>query len=140
MGAPVNPVTNTTRTKETVVSLENKPGTLAEVSRALAQANVNILGVTLDVVSDFGIARFITADAAKAQQTLQQKGLKVVTNEVLTLKLPNKPGALAEATEKLARSGINIEAVTGFTPTGTNEGTLVFKVDDIAQAEKILGQ
>jgi hypothetical protein len=128
-----------TKVNELVVPLENKPGTLGEATRLLAGANVNVLGIDLDVVGAFGIARFLVTDVNKAEQALKAKGFKFRTSEVLTVRLPNKPGALAEAAEKLGRSGVNIEGVFGYTPANSNEGELIFKVDDIAQAQKVLG-
>lgn len=127
------------RTKEFVVPLENRPGTLGEVTRALAGANINILGIALETTRDFGIARFIVADPAKAESTLKSKGYKYRATDVITVRLPNTPGTLADVSEKLARSNINIEGVFGYTPTNANEGEIIFKVSDIAQAEKIIG-
>ena len=52
------------------VFLENREGRLAKVASLLAEANVNILALTLADTSDFGILRMIVADPdrAKAQR------------------------------------------------------------------------
>lgn len=125
------------KTKEFIVALENKPGTLADVAKILADANVNILGVDLRALGEFGTARFITSDPTKTEQTLRTKGLKFTTTEVVTAKVPNKVGQLAEVTQKLAKAGINIEAAYGIAGT-LPEAEIAFKVDKTAEAEKVL--
>ncbi|HEV8359638.1 MAG TPA: ACT domain-containing protein, partial [Candidatus Thermoplasmatota archaeon] len=63
-----------TRTKEFVVALENRPGTLAELTRALASANVNITAIDCEGLGDFGTARLLTNDVGKTETTLKGKG------------------------------------------------------------------
>ncbi|HEV8359057.1 MAG TPA: ACT domain-containing protein, partial [Candidatus Thermoplasmatota archaeon] len=60
------------------------------------------------------------------------------TIEVLTVHVPNRAGTLADITEKLAKSNVNIEGVFGTGGTG-GEGELIFKVSDLSSAEKIIG-
>lgn len=128
------------RTKEFVVTVENRPGTLAELARALAQANVNILGLDSDALGEFGTIRLVTQDPAGTERTLQQRGFKFRSGEVLTVRVPNRPGTIADAAERLARSGINIENLYGYASPGADEQALVLRVRDLPQAEKVLGQ
>ncbi|MCA1813485.1 MAG: hypothetical protein LC624_05990 [Halobacteriales archaeon] len=117
--------------------LKNKPGTLGELTRALAQAGVNVTGVNLTALGDFGIARVVTNEAAKTEQALRSKGYPFRSTDVLVVRVPSTPGKLAEVAEKLARSGVNVEEAYGVA-TGTGEAELVLRVDDIASAQKTL--
>ena len=56
------------------VFLENRAGRLAEVTRTLAENNVNIRALSLADTSDFGILRLIVTDNEKAKEALKAKG------------------------------------------------------------------
>ena len=53
------------------VFLENKTGRLAEVTRCLAVAGINIRALSLADTSDFGILRLIVNDPEKAKTVLR---------------------------------------------------------------------
>lgn len=124
--------------EEIIVSLENRPGTLADVTETLAEADVNIDGVTCQAQGTFGVARFVTDNPGKAFKALEKQNLPVTRREVTTVRLPNEPGQLAEATRKLADSGINIESLFA-NASGQQEGEIVIETDNPAGAKKALG-
>jgi len=55
------------------VFLENRAGRLAEVTKALADAGINIRALSLADTSDFGILRLIVSDFEKARAALGQR-------------------------------------------------------------------
>lgn len=121
-----------------VVFLENRPGALADLTEVLAEAGVNIDAILLEGSVDFGNVR-IHADAPrKAEKALKDAGYQYRTGEAIVLKLPNKPGQLADITRKLAKAKVNIDALFG-TAAGTKEPELVLMVNDAAKAKKALG-
>ena len=136
-------MTTIQKTKEFTVSLENKPGKLAELTRALASANVNILGIEAIPNGAQGDVRLLVNDATSMEQALLAKGLKFQAADVLSVRMPNRPGSLAEVSERLAKGGVDIQTVYGYAghgPTGAAETDLVLKVQDVAQAERVLRQ
>jgi hypothetical protein len=54
------------------IFLENKAGRLAEISRVVAEAGVNIRALSLADTSDFGILRLIVNDNDKAKAALKE--------------------------------------------------------------------
>lgn len=50
--------------------------------------------------------------------------------------LPNKPGALADFSEKLAKNGVNIQAISG--EGGETSGVIRIITDDVRSTEKAL--
>ena len=62
------------RVEQISVFLENKAGRLAEVTRLLADAGVNIRALSLADTSDFGILRLIVSDNDKGKKQLRVKG------------------------------------------------------------------
>lgn len=129
--------TTTTTQKEYVIPLENKPGSLAEVTSALGKANINILGYLLEAQGEFGIFRFITNDPTKTEGWLRQASRPFRTNEVIAVSAPSNPGELGRLTTTLSKSGVNI---TASYPTSVNNALgIAFAVDNLAGARKALG-
>lgn len=125
-----------TTQKEYVVPLENKPGTLAEITTALGKANVNVIGYLLESQGDFGVFRFTTNEPQKTESWLKQANRPYRTNDVITIPLSNNPGELGRIATTLSKSGVN---VLGSYPTTIGNGVgLTFAVNDIATARKVL--
>ena len=59
------------------IFIENKSGRLAEVTRILGDAGVNIRALSLADTSDFGILRLIVDQTDKAKETLKSEGFTV---------------------------------------------------------------
>jgi hypothetical protein len=96
---------------EFVVRMDNRPGRLAALTEALAEAGVNIEALAAFGLDGDGVVRLIVDDATAARRTLREAGLSAEEHQVLTAFLPHTPGQLAAVARSLADSGINIEAV-----------------------------
>ena len=76
--------------KQTTVFLENKPGRLAHVLSALAQAKINIVALAVMDRSENGVLRLVTEDAPATRKTLGALNLQASENDVLAVELlPN---------------------------------------------------
>jgi hypothetical protein len=128
----------TTTVKEFIVALENKPGTLAEVAGALGKANVNITGFQLQAQGDFGQFRFTTSDPAKTEGWLRTTKHAWRARDAVAAPAANKPGELGRLAQKLAASGVNVEATYHVFPS-SNESQILFSVSDVQAAVKALG-
>ena len=64
------------------VFVENKSGRLAEITEALAAANVDIRAVSIADTSDFGILRLIVNKPKEAVEALKAAGLTVSLTSV----------------------------------------------------------
>lgn len=120
------------------VFLVNKPGVLAQVTRALAEAKVNILAMTLVDSQEHGVLRFVCEDPKHAREAINKLNLPTTETEVLCLELSNRPGALADVAELLGKNHVNINYAycTSGAPGGHTTG--IFKVADMAKALRIL--
>jgi hypothetical protein len=100
--------------KELVVSTENKVGVLANISKIMADHDINIEGV-----AGYGDAKeakimLVTDDNLRAGDALRKAGFKAVKeSEVIILDLINKPGALKGVTSILAAAQIDLRYVYG---------------------------
>lgn len=120
------------------VFLVNKPGVLAQVTRALAQSKVNLGAMTLVDSQEHGVLRMVVENEAEARAVLTKLNLPMTETQVLCLELSNRPGALADVAALLGENHININYAycTSGAPGGKTTG--VFKVADLAKAQHVL--
>lgn len=126
--------------KQLSVFLENKPGTLARVSGALAARRVNIIAFSITDAADHGVMRMVVSNPFQAAHILGEGGMMVIESDVMAVDLPNRPGSLARLAERLARAKVNIEYAYGSTGARKNKAQLILKVDNTRRALKALGQ
>jgi len=118
--------------------LDNKPGTLARVCDALAQAKVNIHALATSDTIDHTVVRMIVSDPRKALLLFEEHGTLVVDNDVLLVEGDNRPGSLAQLARKLSAGKVNIEYLYCSTPPDLKRGLLVLRVSDTKKALKVL--
>jgi hypothetical protein len=118
------------------VFAENKAGETARITKALAEAGVNLRWVTIATSEKFGVMKFLVDKLELAQESLKQKGLAVSTLEVLAVEVKDQPGALQAVAELLARHHLNVENVSGF--VANNRAILVLEVHDVPKARAVL--
>ena len=126
--------------KQLSVFLENKPGTLAQVSGALAARRINIVAFSISDAVDHGVLRMVVSDPVQAAHLLGEGGMMVVESDVVALDMPNKPGALGRVAEKLSRARVNIEYAYGTTGGTKGKARVILKVSHIQRARKTLGR
>ncbi len=122
------------------IFLQNKPGQLSQICRALADADINIATLSLADTSDFGIVRLIVDDHEKAKATLTAKGHVVNVREVVAVCVPDRPGGMAAVMAALDSAGANIEYSYAFAFHKGEQAVLVFRFEDNAKAVKALAE
>jgi hypothetical protein len=125
-------------TKQLAIFLDNRPGTLARLADALAEAAINIYAITTSDTIDHTVIRMVVSDYQKALHLFEQHGTLVVEDDVLMIEGSNKPGELARIAHALAKAKINIEYCYSATPAEVKKGLLVLRVSNPAKALKVL--
>ena len=120
------------------VFLENKTGRLAEVTRCLAVANVNIRALSLADTSDFGILRLIVNDPAKAKNALRESGFTVGVNTVVAVEVPDHPGGLDKILTLLEESEVNVEYMYAYVRPLSSQAVLIFRFDKTDEALELM--
>ncbi|GFM38413.1 ACT domain-containing protein [Desulfovibrio psychrotolerans] len=120
------------------VFLENKAGRLAEVTKTLADAKINIRALSLADTSDFGILRLIVSDHERAKAVLKDNGFTVGRTTVVAVEVDDKPGGLHHILSTLSDNGVNVEYMYAFVQQGVANATLIFRFDRTDQALEIL--
>lgn len=125
-------------TTQLALFLDNKPGTLARVCEALAEAKINIFAITISDTVDHAVVRMIVSDPPKALDLFEQHGTLVVESDVLLVSGDNRPGSLAKIARKLGDVDVNIEYAYCATSPKSKSGLLVLRVDNPKKALKAL--
>ena len=120
------------------IFLENKAGRLAEVTRALSKADINIRALSLADTSEFGILRLIVNDHEKAKTVLKEQGFTVGLTQVVAVEVADRPGGLDDILQILSGSGINVEYMYAFVQAGGRGATLILRFDKTDEALELL--
>ena len=116
------------------IFIENKFGRLAEGTRILGDAGVNIRTLSLADTSDFGILRLIVNDTEKAKTVLKERGFTVSKTEVVAVEIPDRPGGLADILQTLDADGINVEYMYAFVERCGENAVMIFRFDETQKA------
>ena len=120
------------------VFLENKAGRLAEVTRVLGEAGINIRALSLADTTDFGILRMVADRPDAAVQILKDAGFTARETDVIGVEVPDHPGELARIMALFRDEGIGIEYLYASLEHKADNAVIVIKVDDIAAGMAML--
>jgi hypothetical protein len=126
--------------KEFTIRLEDRPGTLGKVSRALADRGVNILAFQSFATEGKALIRIVVDTPVAAKNILDRECLPYTEAEVAQVKLPHRVGELARAASRLGAANININYGYCGLEAGTNAPLLVLGVAEVARAVTVLEQ
>ena len=122
------------------VFLQNKPGKLAALTRALAEGGIDIRALSIADTSDFGILRLLVSDTAKAKAILDAGNYAAGITGVTVVAVPDVPGGLARVLTLLADGGVDIEYMYSLIGRGEDRAYMVFRVSDEARLLALLEQ
>ena len=124
--------------KELTIRMEDRPGTLAKVCRALADQEVNILAFQSIPSEGVSLVRVVLDNPTTAKKVLDTEHVSYTETEVAQVKLQQRPGELARAASQLGDAKININyAYVGLDPN-TDVALVIFGVKEAGQAAMIL--
>ncbi len=126
------------RVEQISIFLENKAGRLAEVSRVLSEAGVNIRALSLADTSDFGILRLIVDNNDRAKEVLKERGFTVGKTDVVAVEVEDRPGGLSRILDILSQQNVNVEYMYAFVQHSGKDAVIIFRFDDIDTAVKLL--
>ena len=125
--------------KQISVFLENKAGRLAEITGVLANANVDILAMSIADTKDFGILRIIVDKPDEAFSCLNAAGLRVRETAVIGIVLDHKPGGLHRVLKMMDDNDISVEYLYDYMSAGDSDKvTIIAKLTNQEQAVAVL--
>jgi hypothetical protein len=120
------------------IFLANRPGALARVCEALANAKINVHALATSDTVDHSVVRMVVSDPTKALMLLGEAGVLALESDVLMIETDNKPGVLAKIAERLAESEVNIEYVYLAGSPKAAKGLIILRPSDVEKAQSVL--
>jgi len=112
------------------VFVENETGRLAELTRLIAGAGIDLRSLSLADTRDFGILRIIVNKPEETCTLLEQNGWTYKITPVIGVKVPDRPGGVAEILTALSNAGVNVEYMYAFVNRTPGEADTIFRVDN----------
>ncbi len=120
------------------VFVENKKGSLHEITDVLAKAGIDLRSMCIADTSDYGIVRIIADDPVRAQKILAENGHVANVRAVTAFAVPDTPGGLAQVLDLLEDNGVNIEYLYALVTRNVGKAYAVTRTDAPERAEQIL--
>src|SRR5512140_1975446 len=122
---------------EFTVKLADRPGQLAALASALADAGVNLRAIA----AQKGVVGVVVGDkeTARTRRALKKAGYRATERTAIEMRLADRPGALARAASRFAKGKVNLSTAYVLAP-GRGNVTVAFGVKDARAAKKALGR
>ena len=121
------------------VFLENRIGQLAEITKLLADSNVDIRALSIAETSDYGLARMIVDDSYKASSILLQHGDILSMTPVWAVEVPDRAGGLADLLEVLAEAHVDVVYMYSLFTQKDGHAYMVMRISDEPRFISTLG-
>lgn len=124
--------------RQFVIQLENQPGELAHLAKASAARGIDLQHIACVGAGPLACMFVTTSDDDAARHVLHGLGRLYIEGDPILVEVADRPGGLAEVTEKLAAARVNI---TGILTVGRRPGVVEMTVcvDDEVRAREALG-
>ena len=112
------------------VFLENRTGSLSEITRGLADSGINLRALSIGETADYGVLRIIADDTEKATDILLEKGCILSKTPVFVVAVPDEPAGLAKVLEILAEKNVAIDYMYSLFTHQDGNAYIVFRLTD----------
>ena len=96
--------------KQIRIVTNDRPGILAEITDAMASAGVNIEDLAAESTGSLAVVEMTVDRYDEALRTLARTPFRAITEDILLLKVIDKPGALAEIAKRFKDAQINLRS------------------------------
>jgi hypothetical protein len=128
----------TATTTQFSIFMIDKPGALARIINAIADAKINLVALTIVDAKEHGVLRLVARSAERLRSVLNKLNVPSHETQVLTVELSNRTGALAIVVAKLAEAKVNIDYAYVTASAAGGKTTGVLKGNELARAQKLL--
>ncbi len=126
------------RAEQLSIFLENKAGSIAEVTAILRDTGINIRALSLADTTDFGVLRMIVNNVKSAEEALTKEGFTVGKTNIIAVNVDDSPGGLNKILDPIYAQNINVEYMYAFANPKQYNAIMVFRFDDTDKAISIL--
>jgi hypothetical protein len=126
--------------KQLLVEAPERIGMLAKVSKAIADAGVNIIAVNAFVREGKAHFMLLTSNNAEATVALKPLNIDIKEEDVVLVDLGDQVGSAGEMGEKLANARINLSYIYGTTSAAGSTCLLVLVSNNNAKAIEVINK
>lgn len=124
--------------KQITISIENSPGRLYEVTRALGDAGINLRALNLVDTGAFGQLRLLVSDLATTRRILMEMQMPAMVTEVVAAEIDDRPGSLARMLKSLMEVQVNVLYTYAFAGFSSEKAVMIFRFSDNDKAVRTL--
>lgn len=117
---------------------ENKRGAMYRITRALAEAGINMNTLVTNDSAEFGIIRMLVSDTDKAFDCLQATGYLCHTDSVAAAEIGDECGSLNALLETLSRGNVNLDYLYVTYSSLSRQPVAILRTPDIMEVEAFL--
>jgi hypothetical protein len=97
--------------KQITIVESDRPGLVADITEALAAANVNIESLTAEAVGNAMVAILTVDKYDEALRALTAGGMQAFSEEVIVIQVEDRPGELARIMHRFKEANINLRSI-----------------------------
>ena len=120
------------------VFLENKPGTLFNLTTLLKENAINLLALNVAETEDYGLARLIADKTDKAVEILKANNFLCQVNPVVCVAVPDVAGGLNKILEIISASNADISYMYSILANTSDEAYMVLKAKTAGSIKEAL--
>lgn len=91
---------------------QDRPGLIVEISEKLAQHDINIHGLEGKTVDRYAVLELVVNRPDDAMHLLLEQGFQAVSDDLITLRVADRPGALAMVMRELTDAKLSIRGIS----------------------------
>lgn len=122
------------KTKQFTITVDNQPGAVAHIAKALGDSKVNILSLLGTAQGTGGTVQLVAEDAKKAKKALDGAHISYQETPAEQYELSNKAGALAQCLASLKKKGVNLSSIHATAAKGGKKAVVVYTVEAATKA------
>jgi hypothetical protein len=126
------------KAKQISAWVANRPGMLGAVADALGAKKVDIRAFLAASLDGKGFVRVVVDRPAVARRVFEAHGWKTTVDELIEVRVDDRPGALGRIADRLGAAGVNIHYGYLGTAPRAGQASLFLSVDDPAAALRAL--
>lgn len=112
------------------IFVENRFGRIAQLTRLLADNNIDLRTISIADTKEFGIVRIIADNPDKAAQVLQEDGWIFQKTPVIAVVIPDVPGGMADVLDALTEKEIGVEYIYAVIAKKAETACMIFRVKE----------
>ena len=112
------------------VFLENRAGTLAEITGILSAQHIDLRAIHIAETADYGVLRLIADDSQRASAVLLEHGFILSMTPVAAIAVPDEPGGLNRLLQVLSEQHVDIEYMYSVFGRTNGHAYMIFLVSD----------